>query len=288
MKIYLYIKTHNITGLKYFGKTTNKDPIKYKGSGKYWKQHIKKHGNNVSTEIYGCFDNEELCTIAALKFSKDHNITNSDLWANLIDENGLDGAPPEHIGHVFTNEQKEKISLTSKRRWENNTYRNMLINIHKQRHLDNPTLNSEAANKAIENQKLNGTYEQIQLRRKLGLKKFLASLNQEEKNLHFASSKIKSEEHKRKISKALTGKNKSAEQVRKTALSKQINKNILIDHNGDQYELHSEFLNKYNLYRKFLFDLNKPIINIEIFKKLGINPEENIGKTKAELGFRFV
>ena len=33
---WLYIKQHNITKLKYFGKTVRKDPIKYKGSGTYW------------------------------------------------------------------------------------------------------------------------------------------------------------------------------------------------------------------------------------------------------------
>lgn len=30
---WLYIKQHNQTGLKYFGKTIRKDPKKYKGSG---------------------------------------------------------------------------------------------------------------------------------------------------------------------------------------------------------------------------------------------------------------
>jgi transposase len=49
--IYLYVKTHNKTGLKYLGKTTSKDPHKYKGSGTYWLSHIKKHGYDVSTEI---------------------------------------------------------------------------------------------------------------------------------------------------------------------------------------------------------------------------------------------
>lgn len=48
--IYLYVKTHNITKLKYFGKT-KKDPYIYKGSGKYWLNHIKKHGYDVTTEI---------------------------------------------------------------------------------------------------------------------------------------------------------------------------------------------------------------------------------------------
>jgi hypothetical protein len=39
---FLYIKTHSVTGLKYFGKTT-KDPFRYKGSGVYWVRHLKVH-----------------------------------------------------------------------------------------------------------------------------------------------------------------------------------------------------------------------------------------------------
>lgn len=58
MIISLYIKTHNITGLKYFGKTI-KNPLKYKGSGKYWKRHLAIHGNDVTTEVVATFDNEE-------------------------------------------------------------------------------------------------------------------------------------------------------------------------------------------------------------------------------------
>ncbi len=46
---YLYIKTHNKTGMKYFGKTVSEDPEKYSGSGVYWKRHIEKHGNDVTT-----------------------------------------------------------------------------------------------------------------------------------------------------------------------------------------------------------------------------------------------
>ena len=47
----LYVKTHNITGLKYLGKTNNKNPHKYRGSGTYWKRHIAVHGYDVTTEI---------------------------------------------------------------------------------------------------------------------------------------------------------------------------------------------------------------------------------------------
>jgi len=49
---YLYIKKHSITGLKYFGKTTESDPYKYLGSGTYWKKHYKKHGKEFIETIW--------------------------------------------------------------------------------------------------------------------------------------------------------------------------------------------------------------------------------------------
>lgn len=92
MIIYLYIKQHSITKLKYFGKTEKKNPFKYLGSGKRWQRHIKKHGRqHIKTlEIWG-FDDQDLCTEFALKFSEDNNIVKSKEWANQIPENGLDG-----------------------------------------------------------------------------------------------------------------------------------------------------------------------------------------------------
>ena len=134
--IILYVKTHNITGLKYFGKTTKPDPEKYKGSGIYWKKHIKKHGYDVKTEIIGTFDNEELCNGAALKFSIDNNIVESYLWANLRDENGLDGAPKGHVGHKFTEDELSDMSNKLKLRWEDPEYRSRLIESHKNRWTD--------------------------------------------------------------------------------------------------------------------------------------------------------
>lgn len=90
--IYLYVKRHSITGLKYFGKTERSNPFKYNGSGKYWQRHINKYGKeHIQTiELYS-FDNQELCTEFALKFSKDNNIIESKEWANLKQETGLDG-----------------------------------------------------------------------------------------------------------------------------------------------------------------------------------------------------
>ena len=87
--IYLYVKQHSITGLKYFGRTESKNPFQYNGSGIYWRRHYNKHGKQYikTLEIYG-FDNQDLCTEFALKFSLENNIVKSSDWANLIIEDG--------------------------------------------------------------------------------------------------------------------------------------------------------------------------------------------------------
>ncbi len=88
---WLYIKQHNVTGLKYFGMTRSRDPIKYSGSGQYWKLHLKKHGNNISTLWLQLFDDQQQLILYADSFSKDNNITESSEWANLKPETGSDG-----------------------------------------------------------------------------------------------------------------------------------------------------------------------------------------------------
>ena len=90
-KTILYVKTHNITGLKYFGKTTCKDPFEYRGSGKYWSRHIRKYGYDVTTEILGIFKDRIWLQLFSYEFSFINNIVESKDWANLKEENGLDG-----------------------------------------------------------------------------------------------------------------------------------------------------------------------------------------------------
>jgi hypothetical protein len=94
MAIYLYKKTHQETGLKYLGKTIQ-DPYKYKGSGKRWINHIKKHGYKVDTEII-----KECSSAEELKFWGEHysklwNVVESSEWANLKPESGDGGSTPE-------------------------------------------------------------------------------------------------------------------------------------------------------------------------------------------------
>ena len=88
---YLYIKQHSITGLKYFGKTTD-DPYTYNGSGKYWNNHIKKHGKEhiVTLWVSNLFYDKSVVDYA-LHFSEENNIVESKEWANQKPENGLDG-----------------------------------------------------------------------------------------------------------------------------------------------------------------------------------------------------
>lgn len=127
-KLYLYVKTHNITGLKYLGKT-NKDPMVYKGSGTRWKHHIKKHGYDVTTEILlETYDKEEIVAMG-MYYSSLWNIVSDPTWANLKPEMGdggdmgpegqrkriekIKGHPNWNPSH--TDETKRKISQSQRR-----------------------------------------------------------------------------------------------------------------------------------------------------------------------------
>lgn len=98
----LLVMEHKVTGMKYFCKTTQLHYLSsYKGSGIYWKKHLKKHGKYVDVGVLGIYYEEDRCRNAALEFSKANNIVESDEWANLIHENGFDGAPPKELHPMF-------------------------------------------------------------------------------------------------------------------------------------------------------------------------------------------
>lgn len=88
--IYLYVKTHNTTGLKYLGKTIQ-DPFVYKGSGLRWRNHLSKHGNNVSTSILFESNDPDEIRAKGEYYSKLWNIVNDPTWANLRPESGDGG-----------------------------------------------------------------------------------------------------------------------------------------------------------------------------------------------------
>lgn len=108
--IYLYVKTHRKTGLKYLGKTSREDPYTYPGSGKRWRAHLDKHGYDFDTEILLESNDPVKIKNAGLEYSKMWNIVESVEWANLKPESG-DGGTFSH-----TEEAKKKITNTLKGR----------------------------------------------------------------------------------------------------------------------------------------------------------------------------
>jgi hypothetical protein len=129
--IYLYVKQHKITGIKYFGVTKKKDPFRYNGSGVRWGRHISKHGKeHIKTiEVWG-FDDPDICKEFALKFSYDNDIVNSPEWANLIVEDTIiryTGGSEKHKRSAKSmwekDEYRKKQSISHKKAWQNNSYR---------------------------------------------------------------------------------------------------------------------------------------------------------------------
>jgi hypothetical protein len=111
----LLIKTHCNTGLKYLCKTVKDDYISYKGSGKYWKQHIKKHGNNIKTEVlYESFSLEDFNRVC-LEYSIKYNVAESNEWANLIPETGLDGG---NRWDFLDDKTQEQIKISQSKKYK--------------------------------------------------------------------------------------------------------------------------------------------------------------------------
>lgn len=106
MKIYLYVKQHKVTKLKYFGMTT-RNPYTYYGSGKYWSRHLKIHGRKVETLNIYEFENLEECSTFAINFSHKNQIVESNEWANLEIEDALKGRP---TGRIVSEEEKKVMS----------------------------------------------------------------------------------------------------------------------------------------------------------------------------------
>lgn len=118
----LMVKRHEGTGLLYFCKTTRiQKAYSYKGSGVRWRSHLKKHGSNVITLWVSQVYYDTSIKDVAINFSLMHNIVNSDLWANLVVEDGLFGGSnkwsndkkrlhKERGTYKKSNELKKKLS----------------------------------------------------------------------------------------------------------------------------------------------------------------------------------
>lgn len=105
---YLYHKISPL-GLNYLG-TTMQNPFEYTGSGKYWKNHLKAHkftSNDVKTIIlFETLNKDELIKVGN-HYSELYDIVKSELWANLVVENGEGGSS----GRIYSPSKETRIKI---------------------------------------------------------------------------------------------------------------------------------------------------------------------------------
>jgi hypothetical protein len=139
---FLYQKTHLDTGLKYLGQT-KQNPHRYTGSGLYWKNHLKCHGNNVETIILKECTNKDDLEYWGIYYSNLWNIVESAEWANLKPETGDGGSTKGRIFKNGSNKRKLdsnlKTSATMKGRPAHNKGKKQSHKPHKSR-IDNKEL----------------------------------------------------------------------------------------------------------------------------------------------------
>ncbi len=114
----LYIKQCPKSGLKYFGKTVRHDIEKYPGSGTRWIRHLNKHGvKPVHLWNSEWYYDTSISRFAVL-FSRLNQIVDNPAWANLKEENGIDGGW-DHVhlnglhlrtGMIHSEETRKNIS----------------------------------------------------------------------------------------------------------------------------------------------------------------------------------
>lgn len=94
--------------MRYLGQTS-KDPFTYKGSGTYWKRHIKKHGYDVSTVILAECNSIQEVRDLGMKYSNKWDVANSGEFANLKPETG-----ESSYGWSPTEETRQNMAAAAK------------------------------------------------------------------------------------------------------------------------------------------------------------------------------
>jgi hypothetical protein len=110
MSIYLLVKTHRKTGLKYLCKRDGEDYLTYPGSGKKWKKHLKKYGVDLDTEVLLKTDDKIEFKKVATELSIKWNIVESKEWANMKLEEG-DGGSTNSGKKVYNNGKRNGFFL---------------------------------------------------------------------------------------------------------------------------------------------------------------------------------
>lgn len=119
----LYIKQCPHCGLKYFGKTVVENIEQYQGSGARWRRHLEKHRVEPVHLWNSDWYYDKSISRFALKFSRINQIVESTKWANLAEENGING------GNVLLSKTDDEIKEIINKRSETNIKKYGVSNI---------------------------------------------------------------------------------------------------------------------------------------------------------------
>lgn len=108
---YLYVKTHNITGLKYLGYTSRKNPHKYTGSGTRWSNHLNVHGFDFTTEIIKECTSKLEIREHGIYYSRLWNVVDDKNWANLKEEQGDGGGCFGEVNGMFGKTHSPEVKV---------------------------------------------------------------------------------------------------------------------------------------------------------------------------------
>ncbi len=227
----LYIKQCSHCKLKYFGKTKSKDIDSYPGSGTYWNAHLKKHSAESIHLWNSDWYYDKSISRFALKFSSINKIVESNNWANLKPENGLDGGfiltEESHIKRIETRKKNgtlntnttesiQKAIQTKRSRGVLNVQTPEVVKKTLETKRRNGTLNTnttESTQKGIETKRRKGTLgknnitkesikKQIETKRKNGtLKRSKESLEKQRQTVYSRDNRFHSAEAKEKMRK---------------------------------------------------------------------------------------
>jgi hypothetical protein len=105
------LSVKELNGIRYLCKSTKQDFEEYKGSGVRWKRIVKKYGkkNIKTTWVSDWFYCPHHLQDFALMYSEYNQVVESEEWANLKPETGLDGGDCGHEGRKKISEKLQGI-----------------------------------------------------------------------------------------------------------------------------------------------------------------------------------
>lgn len=152
-----------IADVYYFCKSARQDIIKYKGSGVKWKNVVKKHNNEKIQTIWvsDWYHSAQEIHDAALHFSIENDIVNSDKWANLVTEWGIDF----HTRAGMKDSKETRLKKSIARKGNKNPMYNLRKELSPHYGKSHSESTKQKQSKSIQKYNDNRTQEQIQSHR---------------------------------------------------------------------------------------------------------------------------